>query len=182
VPRREACGSPKKLSGHRGGRRWTHRCRNSGSLSTLRRCLLQRWEITCRPPQQRATVPAMSSRNVRLRIERHIRENAQDCPAASGAYFLLLRSGASLPVLSGLTAGRETVVKLCWCRGAWARPGPWAAPPRARAAACAARGCTTGHRELHIALCWVRAYRHRNCSTPRAHPTGTEEQMNWPEL
>jgi hypothetical protein len=22
-------------------------------LSTLRRCLLQRWEITCRPPQQR---------------------------------------------------------------------------------------------------------------------------------
>jgi hypothetical protein len=40
--------------------------------------------------------------NVRLRIERHIRENAQDCPAASGAYFF---RSCALP-LDDLAAGR----------------------------------------------------------------------------
>jgi hypothetical protein len=45
------------------------------------------------PPHQRATVPAMSSVRIecRLRIERHIRENAQDLPRAErGLFFAIM--------------------------------------------------------------------------------------------
>jgi hypothetical protein len=42
--------------------------------------------IDCRRPTNGATVPAMSSVRVRLRIERHIRENAQDLPRAERGF------------------------------------------------------------------------------------------------
>jgi hypothetical protein len=47
-------------------------------------------------PHQRGTVPAMSSVRVRLRIERHIRENAQDLPRAERGFSLTM--GGKRPV------------------------------------------------------------------------------------
>jgi hypothetical protein len=41
----------------------------------------------CRRPTNGATVPAMSSVRVRLKVERHIRENAQALPRAERGFF-----------------------------------------------------------------------------------------------
>jgi hypothetical protein len=76
-----------------------NRCRNPGNLSTLRRCLLQRWEITCRPPQQRGHRSSNEQQECKAQDRTaYPGERSRLAPRRAGLIFASLRPDASMEV------------------------------------------------------------------------------------